>query len=75
MRKENKKTKGKATAPTTSLEKRAYTVRQVMERFHCGDRLLRIKRSQPDFAEWIQKRDPDGIPWKYQKGQFVPQMV
>ncbi len=73
--KTTKKTKGKATATTSSLEKRAYTVRQVMERFHCGDRLLRIKRSQPDFAEWSQKRDPDGIPWKYQKGQFVPQMV
>ena len=69
-----KKTKGKATAPTTSLEKRAYTVRQVMERFHCGDRLLRIKRDQPDFAEWSQQRDPEGIAWKYQKGQFVPQI-
>ncbi len=69
-----KKTKGKASVPTTSLENRAYTVRQVMERFHCGDRLLRIKRDQPDFSEWSQQRDPDGIPWKFQKGRFVPQM-
>ncbi len=51
-----------------------YTVRQVMARFHCGDRLLRIKRSQPDFTEWSQQRDPEGIAWKYQQGQFVPNM-
>ena len=45
-----------------------------MRRFQCGDRLLRIKRSQPDFTEWSQQRDPDGIGWKYRKGQFVPQI-
>ncbi len=73
-KKTTKKTKAKVDATTTSLENRAYTVRQVMERFHCGDRLLRIKRDQPDFTEWSQKRDPDGIPWNYTKGQFVPQM-
>ncbi len=55
----------------------------MMKRLKCGaqldwqaspDRLLRIRRSQPDFAEWSQQRDPEGISWKYQKGQFVPQM-
>ena len=45
-----------------------------MERFHCGDRLLRIKRAQPDFTEWSKERDPDGIPWKYEKGGFFPQI-
>ena len=74
QKKTTKKTKAKADAPTTSLENRAYTVRQVMERFHCGDRLLRIRRAQPDFSEWSQKRDPEGIAWKYTKGQFVPQI-
>ena len=73
-KKTTKKTKEKASAPTTSLENRAYTVRQVMERFHCGDRLLRIKRDQPDFSEWSKGRDPDGIAWQYQDGQFVPNM-
>ena len=74
QKKTTKKTKSKASATTSSLENRAYTVRQIMERFHCGDRLLRIKRSQPDFAEWSKERDPEGISWQYQDGQFVPNM-
>ena len=74
QKKTAKKTKVKADATTTSLENRAYTVRQVMERFHCGDRLLRIRRSQPDFSEWSQKRDPDGVAWQYIEGEFVPQI-
>ncbi len=49
--------------------------RQMMKRLKCGDRLLRIKRSQPDFKEWSQERDPDGVAWKYTKGQFVPLKV
>ena len=73
-KKTTKKTKEKTDAQASSLENRAYTVRQVMERFHCGDRLLRIRRAQPDFSEWSQKRDPEGIAWKYTKGQFVPQI-
>ena len=45
-----------------------------MERFHCGDRLLRIRRAQPDFSEWSKQRDPEGIAWKYIEGEFVPQI-
>lgn len=41
---------------------------------HSGDRLLRIRRSQTDFSEWSKGRDPDGIAWQYQDGEFVPLM-
>ena len=45
-----------------------------MKRFKCGDRLLRIRRSQPDFAEWSKQRDPEGVVWKYQDDSFFPQL-
>lgn len=54
------------------VEDRAYSNRQLMKRFKCGDRLLKIKRSQPDFAAWSQERDPEGVVWKYQDGHFLP---
>ncbi len=66
------KVKKKADVPTEPVEDRPYSGRQMMKRLKCGDRLLRIKRSQPDFKEWSQERDPDGVAWKYQDGQFVP---
>lgn len=46
----------------------------MMKRLKCGDRLLRIRRSQADFSEWSKGRDPDGIAWRYQDGEFVPKM-
>ena len=45
-----------------------------MKRLKCGDRLLRIRRAQPDFSEWSKQRDPEGIAWKYIEGEFVPQI-
>ncbi len=69
-----KKKLQKAPAQATTLENQAYSGRQLMQRFRCGERLLRIKRSQPDFSEWSKERDPDGISWQYQDGQFVPNM-
>ncbi len=78
-------TKGKQSKKTSQKQKKepvqsvttqmqSLSGRQMMKRLKCGDRLLRIKRSQPDFTEWSQQRDPEGISWKYTKGQFVPQM-
>ena len=69
------KAKKKADVPTAPVEDRPYSGRQMMKRLKCGDRLLRIKRSQPDFKEWSQERDPDGVAWKYEKSQFVPLQV
>ncbi len=66
------KVKKKADDGVPSLENRPYSGRQMMKRLKCGDRLLRIKRSQPDFTEWSQQRDPEGIAWQYQDGQYVP---
>ena len=66
------KVKKKAEEGAAPLENRPYSGRQMMKRLKCGDRLLRIKRSQPDFKEWSQQRDPDGVAWQYQDGQFVP---
>ena len=43
------KVKKKADVPTAPFEDRPYSGRQMMKRLKCGDRLLRIKRSQPDF--------------------------
>ena len=68
------KTKKKASVQGVKLENRAYSGREMMKRFKCGDRLLRIQRGQPDFSEWSQQRDPEGIAWQYQGGQFIPQM-
>ena len=72
--KTTKKNQKIASAQTVSLENKAYSGRQLMKRFACGERLLRIKRSQPDFTEWSRQRDPEGIAWQYKGGQFVPQM-
>ncbi len=66
------KTKKASVAKAPSLESRPYSGRQMMKRLKCGERLLRIKRSQPDFSEWSQQRDPEGIAWQYKDGQFVP---
>ncbi len=65
------KVKKKADPPTAPVADRPYSGRQMMKRLKCGDRLLRIKRSQPDFTEWSQERDPDGVAWQYKDGQFV----
>ena len=67
-----KKKKTSVVREVVKLENRPYSGRQLMKRLKCGDRLLRIKRSQADFAEWSQQRDPEGIAWKYQEGQFFP---
>ena len=69
-----KQTKKGAVKDFIPVEDRAYSGRQLMKRFKCGDRLLRIKRSQPDFADWSQQRDPEGIAWKYQDDNFLPQL-
>jgi hypothetical protein len=71
---QTKKKKKTASSQVISVENRAYSGRQLMKRLRCGDRLLKIKRSQADFAEWSQQRDPEGIAWKYQEGQFFPQI-
>ena len=56
----------------TPVEERPYSNRQLMKRFRCGDRLLKIKRQSPGFTEWSQQRDPEGIAWHYQNGKFIP---
>ncbi len=68
-----KSRKKSASTQATPLENKAYSGRALMKRLKCGDRLLRIRRSQADFQEWSKGRDPDGIAWQYQDGQFVPQ--
>lgn len=77
------KTKSKAKAKSLQssaikdfmpVEDRAYSNRQLMKRFKCGDRLLKIKRSQPDFADWSKERDPEGVIWKYQDEHFFPSL-
>ncbi len=69
-----KKTKTSAGKDFMPVENRPYSGRQLMKRFKCGDRLLRIRRSQPDFAEWSKQRDPEGVVWKYQDDSFFPQL-
>lgn len=80
--KSNRKSKGKkvkqaktfVAQDSTPVENRAYSGRQLMKRFQCGDRFLRIKRSQPDCADWSKQRDLEGIIWKYQDDCFLPQL-
>ena len=69
-----KQTKTSVVKNFSPIENRVYSGRQLMKRFQCGDRLLRIKRSQPDFSDWSKERDPEGIIWKYQDGNFLPQL-
>ncbi len=61
------KVKKQADTQAEPVEDRPYSGRQMMKRLKCGDRLLRIKRSQPDFTEWSQERDPDGVAWQYKR--------
>ena len=80
--KSNSKSKGKKVKQATTVvaqdftpvENRAYSGRKLMKRFQCGECLLRIKRSQPDFADWSKQRDPEGIIWRYQDDCFLPQL-
>ena len=32
------------------------------------------RKTRPDFPEWSQATDPDGIKWQYQEGVFIPTM-
>ena len=66
--------KQQKTRAKVKLENQSYSGRQLMKRLKCGDRLLRIKRSQPDFAEWSQQRDPEAVAWEYQDNKFIPQI-
>ena len=29
-------------------------------------------RSSPDFSQWSQSRDPEGLAWEYREGKFYP---
>ena len=69
-----KRTKAGVVKDFKPVENRAYSGRQLMKRFKCGDRLLTIRRSQPDFADWSKQRDPEGVVWKYQDDHFFPQL-
>ena len=69
-----KRTKAGVVKDFVPVENRSYSGRQLMKRFKCGDRLLRIRRSQPDFADWSKQRDPEGVVWKYQDDNFFPQL-
>ena len=61
-----KQTKTSVVKDFISVENRAYSGRQLMKQFKCGDRLFRIKRSQSDLTAWSKQRAPGGIAWKYQ---------
>ncbi|MGQ4647370.1 hypothetical protein [Lyngbya aestuarii] len=54
---------------------RSYTVKEVCHRFKCGDRILKRMRSSPDFGQWSQARDPEGLVWEYRQGKFFPSVA
>ena len=65
------------TTPTTNglsqgFLVKPYSVKQICDRFRCGDRLLKRMRTDPNFSQWSRSRDPEGITWEYRKGKYVP---
>ena len=65
------------TAPSTAsqpLAVRPYTVKEVCQRFKCSDKSLKRMRTTPDFAQWSQSRDPEGMVWEWKEGKYFPVM-
>ena len=65
------------TTPTTNgssqgISVEPYSVKQMCDRFRCGDRLLKRMRTDPNFSQWSRSRDPEGITWEYRQGKYFP---
>ncbi|WP_366514252.1 hypothetical protein, partial [Moorena sp. SIO3I6] len=65
------------TTPTTNGSSQGfsvepYSVKQMCDRFRCGDRLLKRMRTEPNFSQWSRSRDPEGITWEYRQGKYFP---
>lgn len=47
--------------------------RQLAQRLGTTPKILRLRKRQPNFSEWTQQLDPDGIAWEYASaGVYVP---
>jgi len=51
----------------------ALSSRQLAQRLGTTTKILRRRKRQPNFSEWTQQLDPDGIAWQYANGVYTPQ--
>lgn len=42
--------------------------RQLAQRLGTTQKMIRRRKSQPEFSEWTQQLDPEGIAWGYRTG-------
>lgn len=52
----------------------AHSTSQLSRRLQTAKGTIRRRKYSPDFSEWTQRLDPDGIAWIYQRGLYVPQL-
>jgi hypothetical protein len=52
----------------------AHSTSQLSRRLKTAKGTIRRRKYSPDFSEWTQHLDPDGIAWVYQRGLYVPQL-
>ncbi|WAL62210.1 hypothetical protein [Thermocoleostomius sinensis] len=52
----------------------AHSTSQLSRRLKTAKGAIRRRKYAPDFSEWTQRLDPDGIAWSYQRGLYIPQL-
>ncbi len=53
-------------------ESTALSSRQLAQRLGTTPKILRLRKHQPNFSEWTQQLDPDGLAWEYAGGVYMP---
>jgi hypothetical protein len=63
-----------AASTTTNEQSLALIQNELAKRLDINTSTVGRRKSDPDFAEWTQSKDPDGIAWKYipKTKMFVP---
>jgi hypothetical protein len=60
--------------PSAQSTVQAHSTSQLSRRLQTAKGTIRRRKYAPDFSEWTQGLDPDGIAWTYQRGLYVPQL-
>jgi hypothetical protein len=66
----NEKNPVKLPNMPVAIAGKPYSLRDICKRLKCGDRLVFKMRSSPEFTQWTQSRDPDGLIWEYREGKY-----
>jgi hypothetical protein len=56
-------------------ESNSLSSRQLAQRLGTTAKTIRRRKSQPDFSDWTQQLDPDGVSWIYcANGVYAPRV-